>query len=156
MSGYFPEISRPGAPRRAICDTPEVVRSTMQRFVPITLAALAIAAAGIANADKLGVGKPSVSNEAKQSVQSRGDTKREMPKNDDYQSIMRRAGGGGSSPACCPADLDCNGIVDASDLATLLGSWGPCAGCSADIDQNGVVDASDLATVLGSWGPCAG
>jgi hypothetical protein len=128
----------------------------MKRFVPLTLAAIAIAAAGIANADKLGLSKPSASNEAKQSVKSRSDVKREMPKNDDYQSIMRRAGGGGSSPACCPADLDCNGIVDASDLSTLLSSWGPCSGCNADIDQNGAVDAGDLATLLGSWGACAG
>jgi hypothetical protein len=132
----------------------------MQRFVPVTLAALAIAVAGIANADKLGLGKPSINSEAKERISERDsgrtEAKREMPKNDDYQSIMRRAGGGGSSPACCPADLDCNGIVDASDLANMLSSWGACGGCPADIDQNGQVDASDLATMLGSWGPCAG
>lgn len=27
---------------------------------------------------------------------------------------------------CCPADLDCDGDVDAADLAILLGSWGEC------------------------------
>jgi hypothetical protein len=128
----------------------------MQCLVFVTLVVVAIAVAGIANADKLGLGKPSIGTEAKERVAARTETKREMPKNDDYQSIMRRAGGGGSSPACCPADLDCNGIVDASDLATLLGSWGACGGCAADIDQNGQVDASDLATMLGSWGTCVG
>jgi len=131
----------------------------MNRYVPVTLAALAIAVAGIANADKLGLGKASMAptaSESKERVAARSDNKREMPKNDDYQSIMRRAGGGGSSPSCCPADFDCNGIVDASDLATLLGSWGSCSGCQADINQDGQVDASDLATLLGSWGVCVG
>ena len=58
----------------------------------------------------------------------------------------------GESAAPCPADLDGNGDVDASDLATLLGAWGT---ASADIDGNGDTDASDLATLLGAWGPCA-
>ena len=26
---------------------------------------------------------------------------------------------------CCPADLDSDGYVGATDLAQLLGSWGP-------------------------------
>lgn len=29
---------------------------------------------------------------------------------------------------CCLADLNCDGLVDAADLAELLGSWGPCCG----------------------------
>lgn len=51
----------------------------------------------------------------------------------------------------CPADLDGDGVVGSSDLASLLGSWG--AGGPADFDGGGV-GASDLATLLGSWGPC--
>jgi hypothetical protein len=54
----------------------------------------------------------------------------------------------------CPADLDGNGSVDASDLALLLGQWGTMG--SADIDGSGVVDAGDLAQVLSSWGSCQG
>ncbi len=54
----------------------------------------------------------------------------------------------------CPADLDGDGIVSASDLAGLLGSWGPCDGCPADLDGNGLVEAADLAALLGAWGPC--
>jgi hypothetical protein len=54
----------------------------------------------------------------------------------------------------CPADFDGNGAVDGGDLATLLGSWGTCAGCAADIDGNGSIDGGDLASLLGSWGPC--
>jgi hypothetical protein len=54
----------------------------------------------------------------------------------------------------CPADIDGNGAVDASDLASLLASWGTCTGCAADLDANGTVDAADLATVLAAWGAC--
>lgn len=32
----------------------------------------------------------------------------------------------GSPPEICTADLDGDGVVGASDLAILLGSWGPC------------------------------
>jgi hypothetical protein len=132
----------------------------MTRLLPLSFAALTVAVAGIANADKLGLGKASTADKGAtitaKAHSENSAIRREMPKNDDYQSIMRRAGGGGSSPSCCPADFDCNGIVDASDLATLLGSWGPCSGCQADINQDGQVDASDLATLLGSWGVCVG
>jgi len=41
-------------------------------------------------------------------------------------------------------------VVDGSDLAILLGSWGGSG--SADLDGNGVVDGGDLAQMLGSWG----
>jgi spore coat protein A len=53
----------------------------------------------------------------------------------------------------CPADLDGDGAVGSSDLAALLGSWGPGA-APADLNGDGNVNASDLAALLGSWGPC--
>ena len=61
--------------------------------------------------------------------------------------------------SACPADLDNDGDVDATDLAMLLGNWGPCADpndCPADLqdDGDGFVGADDLAVLLGSWGPC--
>ena len=51
------------------------------------------------------------------------------------------------------ADLsdDCN--VGASDLLSLLVSWGPCKGCPADFDGDGNVGASDLLVLLVAWGP---
>lgn len=52
----------------------------------------------------------------------------------------------------CPADLDGDGSVGASDLANLLGSWGGSG--AADLDNSGEVSAGDLALLLGSWGPC--
>ncbi len=54
----------------------------------------------------------------------------------------------------CPSDLTADGVVDASDLASLLGAWGNTSG-PQDLDGNGVVDAGDLATLLGSWGSCS-
>jgi hypothetical protein len=54
----------------------------------------------------------------------------------------------------CAGDLDGDGHIGASDLAQLLGSWGPCPECPSDFDDDGDVDATDLAVLLGSWGPC--
>lgn len=56
---------------------------------------------------------------------------------------------------CAPPDLDCNGSVNAFDLALLLGNWGPCQKgepCPADLNGDGTVNAADLAILLGSWG----
>jgi glucose/arabinose dehydrogenase len=73
-------------------------------------------------------------------------------------------------PQDCPADFVSNvtfqpppdGVVDAADLAFLLGEWGPNPGSPADMVSNvtfapppdGFVDAADLAFLLGDWGPC--
>ncbi len=54
----------------------------------------------------------------------------------------------------CDTDLDGDGTVGASDLAQLLGAWGPCSGCPADLNSDDVVNAADLAMLLGTWGPC--
>ena len=56
--------------------------------------------------------------------------------------------------ASCPWDLDGNGSIGASDLLSLLASWGPCKGCPGDFDGNGIVGASDLLALLANWGPC--
>lgn len=57
-----------------------------------------------------------------------------------------------NTPCAVAADLDCNGTVDAADLARVLGDWGPGNG-PADLDGDGVVGAADLTQVLGNWGP---
>ncbi len=51
----------------------------------------------------------------------------------------------------CPADLTHDGVVDAADLALLLGAWG---GSSNDLNGDGIVNGPDLAVLLGAWGPC--
>ncbi len=55
----------------------------------------------------------------------------------------------GLNPACVPEDLDCNGVVDAADLATLLSDWGSSG--SADFNGDGVIDAADLSMLLNAW-----
>ncbi len=55
----------------------------------------------------------------------------------------------------CDGDLNGNGLVNAADLAALLGAWGPNPGHPADFNFNGVVNAADLAVLLGAWGPCS-
>ena len=54
----------------------------------------------------------------------------------------------------CPWDIDGSGTVGASDLLSLLVSWGACKGCPADFDGDGNVGASDLLALLANWGPC--
>ncbi len=48
-----------------------------------------------------------------------------------------------------PGDLNLDGLVDATDLALLLGAWGTSG--TADLNIDGTVDAADLAILLGSW-----
>jgi len=48
-------------------------------------------------------------------------------------------------------DLSQDGVVDASDLSTVLGAWGT-VGTTGDVNGDGVVNASDLALLLGNWG----
>lgn len=52
----------------------------------------------------------------------------------------------------CAADLNSDGVVDAADLAMLLGAWGGAR--LGDLDGSGIVGAADLAVLLGAWGPC--
>ena len=55
-----------------------------------------------------------------------------------------------------------DGVVDAADLAYLLGEWGRNPGSAADFvssatfqpPPDGLVDAADLAFLLGEWGAC--
>ncbi len=60
-------------------------------------------------------------------------------------------------PDPCAADLNDDGVVDAADLAVLLGEWGTTVpvGKGADVDWDGDIDGADLAVLLGAWGGCA-
>ncbi len=49
-----------------------------------------------------------------------------------------------------PGDLNGDGVVNAADLAILLGQWGGPG--SADLNGDGTVSAADLAILLGAWG----
>ena len=50
-----------------------------------------------------------------------------------------------------PADVNGDGVVNAADLAQVLGAWGTNAAAS-DINRDGTVDAQDLASLLAEWG----
>ncbi|MBL9121226.1 MAG: VCBS repeat-containing protein [Phycisphaerae bacterium] len=52
-------------------------------------------------------------------------------------------------PPANPADLNGDGVVNAVDLAILIGAWGG-AGLG-DINGDGTTDAVDLALLIGSW-----
>ncbi len=49
-----------------------------------------------------------------------------------------------------PADLNGDGVVNASDLSILLSAWGGTSG-PADINDSGTIDAVDLALLMGAW-----
>ena len=54
-------------------------------------------------------------------------------------------------PATNPADINSDGVVDATDLAAMLGAWGQSGGPS-DVNNDGTVNAADLAALLAQWG----
>ena len=57
---------------------------------------------------------------------------------------------------CCPADVNGNGNVNATDLAELPADWGPTPpGNCLDSDQDGDIDSADLAELLAAWGACS-
>jgi len=60
-----------------------------------------------------------------------------------------------TNPAtACPADLNGDGLVDASDMGAMLALWGD-AENAADLNDDGAVDAQDLGLLLVGWGPCS-
>jgi hypothetical protein len=53
------------------------------------------------------------------------------------------------SPPAIPGDFDGNGLVNGSDLGTLLGAWnqsGP-----TDLSGDGTTNGPDLGILLGNW-----
>jgi hypothetical protein len=58
-----------------------------------------------------------------------------------------------SEGSCCFGDLDGDGLVSGSDLATFLAVWGS-DDSRADFDGDGIVNGADLAAILAAWGEC--
>ncbi len=54
------------------------------------------------------------------------------------------------------ADMNGDGFVSSTDVAILLGAWGPCPAppleCSGDLNMDGMINATDLSLMLGAWG----
>ncbi len=70
----------------------------------------------------------------------------------DAFGFLVAAPGGCQITAPCDADLNGDGVVNASDLATVLTGWGTSTG---DVNGSGATDAADLAALLTAWGNCA-
>jgi hypothetical protein len=49
-------------------------------------------------------------------------------------------------------DVNCDGIVDVTDVLSVVSEWGPCAShCPQDIVPDGMIDVLDLLNVIGNW-----
>jgi hypothetical protein len=63
-----------------------------------------------------------------------------------------------ATPACVPADINCDGVVNVNDLLAVINGWGACPAkgpCPADIAPpggDGVVNVNDLLMVINNWG----
>jgi hypothetical protein len=55
----------------------------------------------------------------------------------------------------CLGDLNGDGFVSGSDLATVLSGWGS-SDSAGDLNGDATVDGQDLAIILSAWGPCDG
>lgn len=61
--------------------------------------------------------------------------------------------GPGVPSACLDrGDSNGDGLVNVTDLLTLLASWGSCGGCPADFNSDGMVNVTDLLNILSNWG----
>jgi hypothetical protein len=49
-----------------------------------------------------------------------------------------------------PGDVSRDGVVNAEDLALILGSWGA-FNPLFDVNESGLVDAGDIAAALNDW-----
>ncbi|MAB84048.1 MAG: hypothetical protein CMJ24_11550 [Phycisphaerae bacterium] len=60
-----------------------------------------------------------------------------------------------SSIESCGADINCDGVVDVTDLLAVIAAWGDCPegdDCLEDTNDDGVVDVTDLLAVIAGWG----
>jgi len=72
--------------------------------------------------------------------------------NDIYGGAINTDGTLGPPEDGVLGDLNGDGVVNAADLAILLGAWGPATpGEAADLNGDGEVNAADLAIMLGAW-----
>ncbi|MCH2197176.1 MAG: choice-of-anchor B family protein [Flavobacteriales bacterium] len=55
-------------------------------------------------------------------------------------------------PASCFGDFNNDGLINASDLLTVLGDFGCVSNCNADLNDDDIVNASDILIFLGLFG----
>jgi hypothetical protein len=57
-----------------------------------------------------------------------------------------------SSEGGVPGDVNCDGVVNVTDILSIISSWGGCpAVCNEDIVPDGTINVSDLLQVIGNW-----
>ena len=72
----------------------------------------------------------------------------------DYFGAVPDGNGNGVPDSCDLArgDFNLDGVVNVTDLLSLLGAWGVCPGCPEDTNLDGLVNVTDLLTLLANWG----
>ncbi|MBT5136000.1 MAG: hypothetical protein HOM36_00425, partial [Phycisphaerae bacterium] len=58
----------------------------------------------------------------------------------------------GTDSEPCPADCNGDGVVNVSDMLSIIDGWGTSDGC--DTNEDGIIDVIDLLEVVGNWGAC--
>ena len=53
----------------------------------------------------------------------------------------------------CDGDVNADGVVDVTDLLSVIAAWGDQGG-DADVNGDGSVDVSDVLAIISAWGPC--
>ena len=49
-------------------------------------------------------------------------------------------------------DVNCDGVVNVTDVLAVVSNWGTCAGvCNEDLVPDGTINVSDLLQVIGNW-----
>ena len=49
-------------------------------------------------------------------------------------------------------DVNCDGVVNVTDVLAVVSNWGTCAGvCNEDLVPDGIINVSDLLQVIGNW-----
>ncbi|MBC8201700.1 MAG: hypothetical protein H8E86_06585 [Planctomycetes bacterium] len=49
-------------------------------------------------------------------------------------------------------DVNCDGVVDVTDVLAVVSVWGPCSDhCEQDVVPDGIIDVLDLLHVIGNW-----
>ena len=68
--------------------------------------------------------------------------------------VVPDVNGNGVPDSCDLArgDFNLDGVVNVTDLLSLLGAWGVCPGCVEDTNLDGIVNVTDLLTLLANWG----
>ena len=49
-------------------------------------------------------------------------------------------------------DVNCDGLVNVTDILAVVSAWGPCdMPCAEDIVPDGIINVIDLLQVIGNW-----